>query len=516
MNSADTVTSDAMEKVFNNASGILENGKNQDPEFLSMEIRQEKSGRAVASLPTAANVTRKRTMQSDPADQKDGSPLSGQVSGYFPPPRSSQRNQKKLKLTEQEPELEQWTKINGLPHWDGPLIYPATGPRRTTIEAQDIERLDDGEFLNDNLISFALRQLEEANPHLKEKVHIFNTFFYTSLSTTKGGKKGFNYDAVKRWTKDIKICDIPYIVVPVNLNFHWFVAIICNLDKLDKKVDVEEEAVGEEEEMLLNELEGPKVEDDLQGGLRRSPIDLGSEDEHAGSQQLSQGVKRMSIDSEKEDETQGVRQVDNDGQNFEFDNGGTQESSNTADDLPEISMLKPAAVARKGKKKAQPTMRKYNPNTPAIITLDSLGGSHYPEVRHLKEYVIAEAREKQGQDIGREELQGVLAKGIPEQDNFCDCGVYLVGYIRQFLKDPAEFVRKALSRELDPNKDFPDFNASDMRMQLRDQLLVLADEQKAAKRARKKEALRAKQAALKQGEGSAAAAPPVADGEAGG
>lgn len=40
-----------------------------------------------------------------------------------------------------------------------PLVYPLEGPRKANVDWIDLERLDEGEFLNDNLISFYLRQV---------------------------------------------------------------------------------------------------------------------------------------------------------------------------------------------------------------------------------------------------------------------------------------------------------------------------------------------------------------------
>lgn len=498
--------------MYLNALDVIasETKKARDPELLAMQNRQKLSasnGQDITAPSTATNVTRGNAMQRQFAHQTESSPPSAQISQHFTTTRSTRRVQDKDITPEKESEPERWTKVHGLPQWDSPLIYPATGPRRTTIEAQDVERLDDGEFLNDNLISFALRHLEETNSQLKGKVHIFNTFFYTSLSTTKAGKKGFNYDAVKRWTKDINIFSVPYIVVPVNLNFHWFVAIICNLDKWEKKMnEIESDEDDDEEEMLDNEIGTTAGDDNGQTELRI--IDLGSEEENDGSRRLSQGVEKMSITSYDKEERLEVRPDDNNSDIFEFNTKDTQESGTTTDDLPELSKLKPVSTLRKGKKKVHAPVRKFAHNAPTIITLDSLGGTHYAEARNLKDYVVAEALEKQGMDISREEIQGVLAKDIPIQNNFCDCGVYLVGYINQFLKAPGEFVRKTLSRELDGNKDFPGFNASDMRTALRDQLLGLADEQKTTKRLKRKEALQAKQAAQRQLDERAEAHPP--------
>ena len=38
-----------------------------------------------------------------------------------------------------------------------PLVYPATGKDRATVDFGDLERLDEDEWLNDNLIMFYLK-----------------------------------------------------------------------------------------------------------------------------------------------------------------------------------------------------------------------------------------------------------------------------------------------------------------------------------------------------------------------
>lgn len=38
-----------------------------------------------------------------------------------------------------------------------PLLYPATGRGRTTVEYEDLDRLEEGEFLNDNILNFCLK-----------------------------------------------------------------------------------------------------------------------------------------------------------------------------------------------------------------------------------------------------------------------------------------------------------------------------------------------------------------------
>lgn len=116
--------------------------------------------------------------------------------------------------------------------WPEPIIYPSTGTNRTTVEFEDIFRLEDGEFLNDNIISFYLRYLYEYSGQNKDKVYIFNTYFFSRL--TSGVKKDIDYEAVEKWTSKVNIFDYQYLVVPVNHSLHWYLVIIYNSSYKEK------------------------------------------------------------------------------------------------------------------------------------------------------------------------------------------------------------------------------------------------------------------------------------------
>jgi Ulp1 family protease len=130
--------------------------------------------------------------------------------------------------------------------WQKPFIYPAIGKNKTTVEFEDLTRFDDDEMLNDNLVSFNLRYLEEHNPQSCDRVYVFNTFFYSSLMKNK---PNVDYDSVKRWTAKVDLFKYDHVVVPINEKYcsaifhvllsltrlyslHWYLAIICNINRL--------------------------------------------------------------------------------------------------------------------------------------------------------------------------------------------------------------------------------------------------------------------------------------------
>lgn len=64
--------------------------------------------------------------------------------------------------------------------------------------------------------------------------------------------------------------------------------------------------------------------------------------------------------------------------------------------------------------------------------------------------------------------KGVTARGIPTQENYYDCGLYLLGYIREFFKNPQSFVRKILQKEFDVEKDWAHLSPPKLRHEIRE------------------------------------------------
>ncbi|WYZ38646.1 hypothetical protein EsH8_III_000560 [Colletotrichum jinshuiense] len=329
-----------------------------------------------------------------------------------------------------------WTEQN--PTWRGiwdekPLIFPATGKNRASVYADDILRLEEGEYLNDSLIGFYLRylqvNLEQENKALSDRIYIMNTYFYPKLTDVKAGR-GINYDGVKSWTAKIDLFSFDYIVVPVNESAHWYLAIICNPAKLLKttKAETTLEDVGSAQE--------PKEEGSV------STVD--------------EQVKKMSLEERKPANAE-QKAEDND-----------NKASSTKQRLPRKSM---GALARK-----------QDPNEARVITLDSLGVGHSPTCGNLKAYLIRELKDKKNVDVEPPATFGMTAKGIPEQEDHASCGAFLLGYMREFLKDPDGVVAKLVRKE-SPSWDI---SSMAMRSELRNIIIEQRKQQNARLAAEKK------------------------------
>jgi len=112
-----------------------------------------------------------------------------------------------------------------------PVIYPPIGRQRAPVDFDDLLRLDNGNFLNDNLINFYMKCVLRSSPFNyltfsswaydnanlpPNKVYFFNTYFYNSLSKPQKDQRGINYRAVERWTANEDMFNYDYIVVPIN------------------------------------------------------------------------------------------------------------------------------------------------------------------------------------------------------------------------------------------------------------------------------------------------------------
>jgi Ulp1 family protease len=373
--------------------------------------------------------------------------------------------------------------------WEASLTFPKEGKKKATVDARDIERLDEGEFLNDNLIAFYLRYLEDVlekcRPELAQRIYFHNTFFYETLTKGQVRSNNINYEAVKRWTSKVDLFSYDYIVVPVCEKLHWYVAIICNAPRL-LQTDVPEIPTSKDTEehaiVPVTAAPGSTIEEG-HDAIEATTI-LNNDKEVAGSKSASPSViaqvEHMSLEDQEWPEPDalpdvprpGIAQLrsvqanrehkDNPVREDDFENQGQNED------------VRPKG--KKLKRKSIPPTRKYDPSDPRIITLDSLGQAHSPTCSNLKEYLVCEAQARHNVEIAPGRL-GMTAKGLPQQSNYCDCGVFVLGYIKKFLDNPDEFVYNILQGDMTENRACAKIEASKMRGEIRELIFLLQAEQ---------------------------------------
>jgi sentrin-specific protease 7 len=115
------------------------------------------------------------------------------------------------------------------------LTYPP-GRGGITINTYDYMCLGSDNYLNDVIIDFYLKYIhtELIDDQQRAKSHIFSQFFYKRLTTMNKEKDNRNQTAAQKrharvstWTKNVNLFEKDFIIVPINEQSHWFLAIIC-------------------------------------------------------------------------------------------------------------------------------------------------------------------------------------------------------------------------------------------------------------------------------------------------
>lgn len=115
------------------------------------------------------------------------------------------------------------------------FIYPPTGKGGLAITTNDYVCLGAELYLNDVIIDFYLKYLHQEilTPDQRDKTHIFSQFFYKRLTQMNRDKESKltapqkRHVRVANWTKNVNIFEKDFVIIPINEQSHWFLAIIC-------------------------------------------------------------------------------------------------------------------------------------------------------------------------------------------------------------------------------------------------------------------------------------------------
>lgn len=376
--------------------------------------------------------------------------------------------------------------------WEKPLVYPRFGKKKAEVDAQDLERLRDNEFLNDNLIGFYIRFLEDhldrTNKEAAKKVYFFNSYFYATLTN----KRPINYESVQKWTRTVDIFSHDYVVIPINEAAHWYVAIICNLPNLES----DSEEPGPDKALPTDEQKEPPAQ--VEAEIQAIPGTPEPSQEVVRGPEEGEGDQRPDAEPVKEEITR---------QSMAAMTLGDKEVPASADEeWPEKEENPPASPAcfssppktrvaqqkgqkntpgsktsprkpKKQKKKPRDHLDPRDPREPVIITFDSLDFPRALTTRNLRQYLAAEAKSKKGTDIITSRMAGIRARNIPFQNNSSDCGLYMLAYLEKFVQDPDTFVSRLLQGQMSVGADWPPLSSGPLRLRLRQFLDDLYDEQ---------------------------------------
>ncbi|OLL21786.1 Ubiquitin-like-specific protease 2 [Neolecta irregularis DAH-3] len=408
----------------------------------------------------------KRTLITDESKKKERKPV---LKLY------NSRRKKALKQTERTERVPKRQLSLSVPI----ATFPKEGKDSITIMSDDLERLDEGEFLNDTIIDFYLKLLLQ-NAQSQEpprsidptgrEFYCFNTFFYKRLTQRDKEGKKVGHANVRKWTKkgNVDLFATKYIVVPVNESLHWYLAIICNMDtaarytleKFDCK-SLEEKAPEKADDTTslsncFTPTKAPSVPDE-----DKIDIDIIT-DRAADVIPAASGFEQMKKIGEMDNESDGDRENRNATpmENHEIirsdigvynqslaasiravnlnenttDNSKSGNESSQLEIPPEFDItFSPKNDNPISKKRSQSSMiKELNPGTASKSKIYG--------IRDVS------ALEKRGMTIDPEVIAGYHAK-VPGQNNFCDCGVYLLHYVEKFLKRPEECIQELLAHQ---------------------------------------------------------------------
>ncbi|OJD25328.1 hypothetical protein ACJ73_03301 [Blastomyces percursus] len=396
--------------------------------------------------------------------------------------------------------------------WSKPLVYPPKGKRKAEVEFHDLERLGDEKYLNDNIIGLYIRFLEHhmemKRPDLAMRVYFFNSYFFASLTNTPKGVRGINYQAVEKWTRNVDLFSYDYIVVPINENEHWYMAIICNLRALCPTESISER----------KEPESNRVTHD--SPCRKASADLGNRDnwrsdkaglqpgennstvsqslEHGNEQHLQEDFDSMSLSDNspevntQQNDTSPLKEfetLDKSEWPDEGENGPlvsivqTEEESDVAPQSDQLKSLRSGKLrCLETQAKISPRKLPCDPKEPVIITFDSLGCTRSSTIRILRQYIEEEGKAKRSLSVDVKGIRGMVARSIPHQPNSSDCGLYLLAYLEKFMWDPDVFISRLVRKEMSEYYDWPPMKSRILRRRLRNFLLALHEEEERSKR----------------------------------
>ncbi|KAG5678957.1 hypothetical protein PVAND_008575 [Polypedilum vanderplanki] len=288
------------------------------------------------------------------------------------------------------------------------LTYPK-GRGGLTITTYDYMCLGSDNYLNDVIIDFYLKyvHLEVLTEKQREKTHIFSQFFYKRLTTLVKDPKSSLTAAQKRhqrvqsWTKNVNLFEKDFIIVPINEQSHWFLAIIC-----------------------FPNLTEPHTMDTNQPIKLNIPVKGAKGKKAAAAAALQIGNTTITPLTK----TEGTFEISEDpaSERDEAEGDESELSNVESDDEEVVDRGQPVKV-------------------PCILIFDSLGGtSRARVVATLRDYLSCEYKAKYPNAPTRQytknNMFGCLVK-VPQQQNFTDCGLFLLQYVEHFFSSPIEDFR---------------------------------------------------------------------------
>ncbi|XP_057679341.1 sentrin-specific protease 6 [Corythoichthys intestinalis] len=329
------------------------------------------------------------------------------------------------------------------PTFSGPpvklMVYPPPPAKGgISVTNEDLHCLNEGEFLNDVIIDFYLKYLvlEKLKKEDSQRIHVFSSFFYRRLTQREKGSapdRNTNlpipkrkHNRVKTWTRHVDLFEKDFVFVPINESAHWYLAVIC-----------------------FPGADPPSEE--LPEGPRPDPTERPSEPRYAGE------LHRISVCYANDyDQMSDERSSCQD--------EGSDDGALPAEDASDSAPASDAGEVDRCKRSC-------------ILIMDSLRGpTRSTVVKTLREYLEVEWEVRKGskRSFGKNVMKGSSPR-VPQQDNFSDCGIYVLQYVESFFENPISNFQPPVNL----TEWFPQQRMKSKRQEIASLILRIRDQQEA-------------------------------------
>ncbi|MBW0472739.1 hypothetical protein O181_012454 [Austropuccinia psidii MF-1] len=345
------------------------------------------------------------------------------------------------------------------------LVWPFDDNDRfikpVAITQGDLNRLQDGEFLNDTLVEFGLKwelnEIRKTDVVLAESIYLFSSFFFQKLNANKTKQKltsaeeaKLAYSGVRKWTKGHDVFTKDFLVIPINEHMHWYFMIVSNPKRL---LDAQLNSFVTSSSPCPTKRNLRSQKSDSEGiNCDKAPPTTTPEAEFESNGLRSHYFTSTDIKLMIENRSGGELEAKMNEQ------GGPSTSANSPTDEKMTSAVYDMDLDSDkliSSSEAPNAIVTDSLNMPHVLTLDSLGASHRPQSQTILRYLINEAEDKRGRTVSEALVKTVNIKKVPvpEQPNHCDCGLYLIHAFKSFFKDPSKMLQWILDNSKRKSRD---------------------------------------------------------------
>ncbi|XP_031436996.1 sentrin-specific protease 6 isoform X2 [Clupea harengus] len=367
------------------------------------------------------------------------------------------------------------------PTFTGPvvklMVYPPPPAKGgISVTNEDLHCLNDGEFLNDVIIDFYLKYLflERLKKDDAGRSHVFSSFFYKRLNqrerrnvtdTANLPIQKRKHNRVKTWTRHVDLFQKDFIFVPINESAHWYLAVICFPGLEGPKLEPNPSYQPQSQTTGAVSRGSPALERDHHSSAREAPTSApatpspplstapvacpagpaAANHQHkavpvcrhlAQDTNCSPGINgQLKVQPQYSDGLHRISVSYGSGNRHDDAFVFSDERSSSPDECSEDGALAEDVFNSESMEwTSKPTICKQ----PCILIMDSLRGpARSTVVKTLREYLEVEWEVRKGtqRSFGKDVMKGSSPR-VPQQDNFSDCGVYVLQYVESFFETP--------------------------------------------------------------------------------